>query len=118
MKIDLKQRCYDFSIEVIKFARSIPNKQVYYSILDQLIRAATSIGANVIEAKSASSRKDFLRFYEIALKSSNETKYWFSLIKDTTDIDKEKIDTLFNEVTEISKIIAASVITMKNNFNL
>ena len=42
---------------------------------DQLLRSATSIGANVVEAKSASSKRDFIKFYEIALKSANETKY-------------------------------------------
>ena len=75
-KTDLRYRSYLFSIEVIKFINTLPDKKVYWVIVDQLLRCATSIGANIVEAKSASSRKDFIKFYEIALKSANETKYW------------------------------------------
>jgi four helix bundle protein len=74
-KTELRYRCYYFSITVIQFLESLPNKRIFWVIGDQLLRVATSIGVNIIEAISASSRKDFLRFYEIALKSANETKY-------------------------------------------
>jgi len=80
---------------------------------DQLLRSATSIRANVMEAKSASSKRDFIKFYEISLKSSNETKYWLCLIRDALNIEK-KTKELLNEANEISKIIASSIITMKS----
>jgi four helix bundle protein len=92
----------------------MPNKRVYWVISDQLLRAATSIGANIIEAKSSSSKRDFIRFYEIALKSANETKYWLGLLRDTTQTDRKKIEELLKEVNEISNIFAASLLTMKN----
>jgi len=75
LKTELKYRCYYFSIQIIKFLGNLPEKKVYWVISDQLLRSATSIGANVVEAKSASSKRDFIKFYEIALKSANETKY-------------------------------------------
>jgi four helix bundle protein len=81
---------------------------------DQLLRSATSIGANVIEAKSASSKRDFIKFFEISLKSANETKYWLGLIRDATGFDKVKTNELLKEVEEISKMLSASIITMKN----
>ena len=59
---------------------SIKIKTVFYSLISQLLRSATSIGANLVEARAAHSKKDFIKFYEIALKSSNETKYWLCLI--------------------------------------
>ena len=62
-KTDLKQRCYYFSISVIKFLEELPEKKVYWVIGDQLLRSVTSVGANIVEAKSASSRKDFIKFY-------------------------------------------------------
>ena len=74
-KTDLKYRCYYFSIGIIKFLDNLPNKKVYWIIGDQLLRSATSIGANIIEAKSSHSKKDFIKFFEISLKSANETKY-------------------------------------------
>jgi len=112
-KPELKYRCYYFSIQIIKFLETLPVKRVYWTIADQLLRAATSIGANVIEAKSASSKKDFMRFYEIALKSANETKYWLGLLRDATDADKQKIEGLLKETQEISNILASSLLTMK-----
>jgi four helix bundle protein len=67
-----------------------------------------------VEAKSSSSRKDFIKFYEIALKSANETKYWLALLRDATEADKVKVQNLLNEVGEISKMLGASVLTLKN----
>ena len=113
-KNELKYRCYYFSINIIRFLNSLPEKRVFWVIADQLLRAATSIGANVIEAKSASSRKDFIRSYEIALKSANETKYWLGLLRDATEADKNNIIKLLKEAEEISKMLSASIITMKN----
>jgi four helix bundle protein len=113
VKNDFRERCYKFSIAIIELIKDLPEKRVYWSISDQLLRSATSIGANIIEAKSASSKRDFIRFYEIALKSSNETKYWLGLIRDALGVDKTKISFLFKETSELSKILAASLLTMK-----
>ena len=74
-KPELKYRAYNFSIGIIKFVSALPNQKIYRVIVDQLLRSATSIGANVTEAQAASSKRDFIKFYEIALKSANETKY-------------------------------------------
>jgi len=79
-----------------------------------LLRAATSIGASVVEAKSSSSKRDFIKFFEIALKSANETKYWLGLLRDATEADKEKINKLLKEAEELSKILGASLLTLKN----
>lgn len=113
-KPQLKYRCYYFSIEVIKFIGTLPEKKVYWVISDQLLRAATSIGANIVEAISASSRRDFIRFYEIALKFANETKYWLGLLRDATEADQNKINQLLIEVEEISKMLGSSLLTLKN----
>ena len=113
-KSELRYRCYYFSIEIIKLLETLPEKRVYWIIADQLMRCATSIGANVVEAKSSSSRKDFIKFYEIALKSANETKYWLALLRDTTNTNKESVNKLLSEVEEISKMLGSSVLTLKN----
>ncbi len=113
-KADLKVRCYYFSIAVIKSLGTLPEKRVYWVISDQLLRSATSIGANVVEAKSSSSRRDFIKFYEIALKSANETKYWLGLLRDATDADKIKVAELLKEVNEISNMLGSSLLTLKN----
>jgi len=113
-KTDLKIRCYFFSIKIIKFLRNLPEKRVYWTIADQLLRSATSVGANIVEAKSSSSKKDFIKFYEIALKSSNESKYWLGLLRDATEADRTEVKKLLDELVEISNMLGASLLTMKN----
>ena len=114
LKTELKYRCYYFSIKVIKFLETLPEKKVYWVISDQLLRSATSIGANIVEAKASSSKRDFIKFYEIALKSANETEYWLGLLRDATQADKNKTNQLLVEVEEISKMLGSSLLTLKN----
>ncbi|MBI5152089.1 four helix bundle protein [Candidatus Peregrinibacteria bacterium] len=111
--MNLSLRSYQYSISVIKFLNNLPNERNYWVVSDQLLKSATSIGANIAEAKSASSRKDFIKFYEIALKSANETKYWLGLLKDALKISQVEITPLLQEAEELSKILAASLLTMK-----
>lgn len=110
---DVKIRAYRFSLNIISFVNALPNKRAFWSIGDQLLRAATSVGANMIEAKSSSFKRDFIKFYEIALKSSNETKYWICLLRDSYPELKTKAEELLQEATEISNMIGASVLTLK-----
>ncbi|MCD6284079.1 four helix bundle protein [bacterium] len=96
----VKYRAYKFSVKIIKFVSNLPNKRIFWIISDQLIKTATSIGANII-------------FYEIALKSANETKYWLGLLRDTTNINKKEINEFLKETEEIAKILGASLLTLK-----
>ena len=88
-------------------------ENAFSSLFTQLVRSATSIGANVIEGKSGSSKKDWKNFYVIALKSANETKYWLCLIRDTMEVSKAKLNEMIIEANEISKIIASIIINSK-----
>ncbi len=108
---NIRHRCYYFSKEVLLFVRDCKYDRVYTSLFDQLIRSATSIGANVVEGKAGSSKKDWKKFFIIALKSANETKYWLCLIRDTMEIDTTKVGLLLKEVEEISNIIASIIIS-------
>ena len=112
---DIKIRCYEFSKTVVLFINKYEFKRIHYPIIDQLLRSATSIGANVIEAKSGNSRKNLISFYSIALRSANETKYWLCLVRDTLGVDKVEVNNLIKEADEISKIIGKSILTLKQN---
>lgn len=79
-------------------------------MFDQLLRSATSIGANVVEGKAGSSKKDWKNYYSIALKSANETKYWLCLITETLDVPKDKAKDLIKEADEISRIIGSIIV--------
>ena len=112
-KMEFNRRLIRFSLEIIKFCQEVRKNRNLWSIVDQLIRSATSIGANVIEAKSSSSKLDYLKFFQIALKSANETKYWLILVRESAENLKEQADKLLQEADEIAKIIGAGVLTMK-----
>ena len=111
---NIKHRCFYFSKEVVLFVRSCKYEQVFNSLFDQLVRSSTSIGANVVEGASGSSKKDWIKFLIIALKSANETKYWLCLIRDTMEVSKEEINKLVIEAEEISKIIASIIVKSKS----
>jgi four helix bundle protein len=111
---DIKLRSYNFALRVIRYLDSVEIKRVFYSMIDQLLRSSTSIGANLIEAKSSHSKKDFIKYYEIALKSANETKFWICLLRDGLKLHKVELNYLLNEVNEISKVIASIVIKVKD----
>lgn len=112
-KTDLKKRCYLLSLKVISVSDSLPQKRSAWIIADQLIRSTTSIGANLTEAKASSSRLEFKKFHEIALKSSNEAKYWLELLLDAKLSDQKIINPLILELEEISKMLAAGIIKLK-----
>lgn len=114
-KSDLKHRSYYLALSVIKFISTLTENTTNRVLCQQLIRSITSVGANIVEAKSASSRKDFIPFYEYALKSSNESKFWVCLLRDSSNGDKENINLILNETEEVSKILASSIITLKKH---
>jgi len=110
---NIKHRAFEFSKDVLSFVLSTKFEKIVYSIFDQLVRSATSIGANLVEAKAGATKRDFLNFYIIALKSANETKYWLCLIRDSIQSDKNKVADLLQEADELSKIIASIIISVK-----
>jgi four helix bundle protein len=82
-------------------------------IAKQLLRAATSVGANIFEAQASPSRKDFTNFFHHSLKSANETKYWLCLLKDANKVNIEIIDKLIKEIDELAKILGSSILTLR-----
>ncbi len=102
-----------FKLEIISFIDSLPNKRASWIIADQLLRSSMSIGANLIEGSAASSRLEYKKYFEVALKSANETKYWLCLLRDSRLTTSDKITPLLQEVSEIANMLAAGVIKLK-----
>ncbi len=113
-KNDFKKRTYKWVLELIKQLERLPKDMTSDVISRQLIRSATSVVANYIEASAASSRKDFINFFTYSLKSANESKLWITLIIDTKKGSMQEFTSLLNELEEISKILAKSILTLKN----
>jgi four helix bundle protein len=113
-KAEFKKRLYQFTLKLIEFIDKLPNDNVSRRLGDQLLRSGTSIIGNYIEGQSASSKKDFINYINTSLKSSNESKLWFSLLKDSKRAKPEEVEWFLNELKEVSNILAASILTLKN----
>ena len=113
-KIHIKKRAYWYALKIIKLLDQLP-KSDYSSgvIAKQLLRSATSIGANIIEAQSASSKKDFTNYLQYSLESANESKFWLGLLRDSNKASKESVDPWLVETKELANILASSILTLK-----
>jgi len=114
IKLNLKHRSYFYSLDIIRFLDKLDKKDFIVRVLaKQLIRSATSIGANVIEAQAGSIKKDFTNFFSYALKSANESKFWLGLLRDSQKTSKIEAEKLLKETQEISNILGASILTLR-----
>ena len=112
---DITQRTFSFALRSVKLCQFLNEK---YSaeknvLAKQLLRSATSIGANVEEAQAGQSRPDFISKMAIALKEARETNYWLRLLEASELLPKEKLAELLKESEEIKKIIGAIVVSSK-----
>ncbi len=112
-KIKLKDRAYQYSIKVIEFLDTLPKDVSTEVITKQLLRSATSIGANIVEAKGASSKRDFTNFFSHSLKSANESLYWLGLLREAKKINSAQLEYLLDETKELANILGSSVLTLK-----
>jgi len=113
-KTDLRQRAYCYAVDMIRFIDGLEQKDFSIQVISkQLLRSATSIGANIIEAQAGSSKRDFTNFFAYSLKSSNESKFWLGLLKDTGKASGEKLNYMLQETSEIANILGSSILTLK-----
>lgn len=113
-KTDLKRRAYLYALDIIKFIDFLDKKDFSIQIIaKQLLRSATSVGANITEAQAGSTKKDFTNFFSYALKSANESKFWLGLINDSRKINNNEIERLLQETIELSNILGSSILTLK-----
>jgi len=112
-KIDIRKRSYIYAIQIIKFIETLPINQTCKIISSQLLRSGTSVGANLIEAQASGTKKDFANFLNHSLKSANESKFWLGLLRDSDQVNKNKIEPLLKETNEISNILGSSILTIR-----
>jgi len=112
-KKEFKNRLYRFIFRPIEFLDNLPKDNVSRRLVDQLLRSGTSIFGNYIEGQSASSRKDFTNYFNTSLKSTNESKLWLLLLRDSKRTKPEEVDWFLRELEEIGNIFASSILTLK-----
>ena len=96
-KTDIEQRCFDFSLRIVKMVGSLPKRNITQVLGKQILRSGTSIGANVAEAHSAFSKKEFTYSMNIAKRESKETLYWLHLFVGSEIISLSKSKLIIQE---------------------
>ena len=108
----LRDLSMDFSVKVIKLCDNIKG---HYSLVNQLERSATSIGANIHEANYAHGKADFVAKLQISLKECYETEYWIELFVKSDLIERETAKELYNQCGTIRRILIASINTARES---
>jgi four helix bundle protein len=109
----LEERLLEYGARVIKLVESLPKTVAGRRIGDQLLRSATSVGANFEESRAAESRDDFVHKLQIALKEAREAYYWLRLISRSDILPPQRLTTILDEAQQITAILAKSVATAK-----
>lgn len=104
---DLEERTLEFAKRTIRFCKGMPKNIIDTETIKQLVRAATSVGANYIEANESLSKKDFLTRIKICRKEAKETGYWFKLIETDSPSLKSEQELLLKESIELMKIFGS-----------
>lgn len=114
---EIKERTFCFALNTIKICLEIDKREKLQVITKQLMRSASSVGANVREARNAESKNDFIHKLSVALKECDETNYWISLLIELSITEKEKLKKLFVESDEIMRVLSSIILKSKANSN-
>ncbi|MBA2606263.1 MAG: four helix bundle protein [Acidobacteriota bacterium] len=114
---DIRERAFAFAVRIVKLCQYLEkDTKVSRTLITQLLKAGTSVGANLEEAQAGQSKPDFISKNAIALKEARESKYWLRLISATNTFEekvKMGIEELAGESSEISKIIGSIIVSAK-----
>ena len=110
---DIRDRSFRFACRISKLAPGLTLRPGLRAVADQLLRSGTSIGANLEEAKAASSRREFIRYIDIALREARESTYWLRICLSLNLEPQAEIESLRDEGDQIARILAAIAIKTK-----
>lgn len=100
-------KSFEFAVRIVNLYKFLTTEHKEYTLSRQLLRAGTSIGANVAEAQRGQSKADFLAKMSIALKEANETQYWLRLLHRTEYLNGPQFESINNDVDELISILTA-----------
>ena len=107
---EIVERSYAFALEIVLLYRSLCGEREFV-LSRQLVRAGTSIGANVEEALAAQSRRDFVAKMSIARKEARETTYWLRLLRDANLIEAARANPLIKEASALVRILTSIILS-------
>lgn len=107
------EKSYAFALRIVKLYKYLCEEKNMYLLAKQVLRSGTSIGANVAEALSAQTRKEFLSKIFISLKETRETGYWLKLLHDSGYLETDHFDSIYQDNLELLKILSSIAITTR-----
>ncbi len=113
----LRTKSKDFAKDIVFLCRNLKQSGVESTLINQLIRCGTSVGANIHEAQYAQGTKDFISKFEIALKECNESEYWLELLYETNSIAENDFKSFQTKCIELRRMLVSSVTTLKKQIN-
>ena len=113
----LRDLSKEFAKNIVFLYRKLRAEGTEFTLVNQLLRCGTSIGANIHEAQYAQGKKDFVSKLEIALKECNECEYWLDLLLNVDSIKKSDFDYFSEKCTNIRRMLISSVTTVKQNYD-
>ena len=111
----LKEKSYAFALRTVNVYKHLSETKKEYVLSRQLLRAGTSVGANIAEANQAQSRADFISKLSIALKEAVETEYWLNLLRDSQYLTVKEAGSLMDDCVELIKLLTAILKTTKRS---
>lgn len=111
----IKEMSYSFSIRIVKLFKYLQDEKKEFVLSKQILKSGTSIGANIEEANSAQSKKDFIAKIQISLKEAKETHYWIRLLRDTSYLEEKLATSLLNDCNSIISVLTSILKTSKKN---
>ena len=109
----LRDKAKEFAKKTVFLCRDMKSNHKESALINQLLRSATSIGANLHEAQYAQSTNDFISKFEIAQKECYETEYWLELFVKANIVEEQKIKSLLHDCGELRRMLVSSVTTLK-----
>jgi len=109
-----KEKSFHFAVRIVKLYQYLCDEKKEYILSKQILRSGTSIGANLAEAESAISRKDFLSKLYISLKECSETLYWLELLKASGYLTEDQFLSLYSDCKELKKMLSSSTKTINS----
>ena len=113
MEQTVERKSFLFAVRIVKLSRHLNTDKKEYVLSRQLLRAGTSIGANIAEAEQAQSRADFISKMNIALKEAAETSYWLRLLQASEYLSETEFSSIHRDCRELEKMLTAIVRTAK-----
>ena len=111
----VKNKSFRFAVRIVRLYQFLVNEKSEYVLSKQLLRSGASIGANIEEADSGQTKKDFIAKLSIALKEAKETHYWLRLMFECDYLEQKMYQSFIGDCEELIMLLTSIIKTSRQN---